>query len=177
MTPLSLLDLWLPILAAWIVTHILSTLAWTVLPHHKPEWKHLPHERGMDTALGAAGATAGEQYLLSTGEAHDTDPSKCRGMVILWDHTPSMAKNIGMTLGYFLLVATTVGYLASIALPAEAAWLDVFRFTATAALLAHVFGGAPTVIWFRRKVLMDWIDGLAYSLATGAAFALLWPAA
>lgn len=175
MTPVSLADLWLPILAAWLAVHVLSTLAWTVLPHHKPEWKHLPYEGDLGTALMAADAKPGEQYLLSTGEAHDTDPGKCRGMVILWDHTPNMGKNIGMTLGFFLFAAVTIGYLASMALPKEAATLDVFRFTATTALLTHAAAGIPTIIWFRRKFLMDLIDGIVYALATGAAFALLWP--
>lgn len=175
MTSVDLLDLWLPILAAWLATHVLSTLAWTALPHHKPEWKHLPSEGDIDAALKAAGALPGEQYLLSTGDANDTDPAKCRGMVILWDHTPSMGKNIGMTLLFFLFAATTIGYLASIALTKETSALEVFRFTATAGVLAHVAAGIPTIIWFRRKFLMDLLDGLAYSLATGAAFALLWP--
>lgn len=177
MMPISLVDLWLPILAAWLATHVLSTLAWTVLPHHKPEWKHLPLEGDVGDALKSAGTAPGQQYLLSTGESHDMDPGKCRGMVVLWDHTPSMGKNIGMTLAFFLFAATTIGYLASIALTRETSTLDVFRFTATAGVLAHVAAGIPTIIWFRRKFMMDLLDGLAYALATGAAFALLWPSA
>lgn len=177
MTPVSLADLWLPILAAWLAVHVLSTLAWTALPHHKPEWSHLPIEGDLGAALTAAGAEPGQQYLLSTGDSHDNDPGKCRGMVVLWTHTPSMGKNIGMTLGFFLFAALTIGYLASIALPREAAALDVFRFTATAGLLTHAAAGIPTIIWFRRKFLMDLVDGVAYAVATGAAFTLLWPAA
>lgn len=176
MTPVSLLDLWLPIVAACLAAHVLSTLAWTVLPHHKPEWKHLPYAGEINGALKARQAEAGQQYLLSTGEESDKDPGKCRGMLILWSHTPNMGKNILMTLGFFLLVAITIGYLATIALHKETTTLDVFRFTATAGVLAHVFAGIPTLIWFRRKCAMDLLDGLAYSLATGAAFALLWPA-
>ena len=34
-------DLTLPVLLSGLATHILSTLAWMVLPHHKPEWKVL----------------------------------------------------------------------------------------------------------------------------------------
>jgi hypothetical protein len=30
-------------------------------------------------------------------------------------------------------------------------------------------------IWFRRKILGDVIDGIAYGLITGAIFAFLWP--
>lgn len=175
MTPVSLADLWLPILVAGLATHVLSTIAWTALPHHKPEWGFLPSEGDLDAALKAHGAEPGKQYLLSEGDPDEKDPGKCRGMVILWDHKPNMGKNIVMTLAFFFFAATTIGYLASIALGKETVPVDVFRFTATAGFLTHVLAGIPTIIWFRRKFLMDLLDGLAYSLATGAAFVLLWP--
>ncbi|QDT70654.1 hypothetical protein MalM25_36090 [Planctomycetes bacterium MalM25] len=173
MTPVSLFDLWLPILVAGVAVHVLSTIAWTAAPHHKPEWKPLPLDDNLSAAL--KGTEPGEQYLITTGEPGDMDPGKCQGMLIRWSHTPHMGKNIGMTLAFFLFTAFAIGYLASIALTKETPTLDVFRFTATAAFLAHVCAGIPTIIWFRRKFVMDLLDGLAYSLATGAAFALLWP--
>lgn len=173
---MSVWELWLPIVAAGFATHLLSTLAWTVLPHHKPEWRRLALGDGLDEALKSRGAEAGEQYLLSTSDdEHDMDPGKCRGTLILWDHTPSMGKNIGMTLAYFFATAFAIAYLASMAFSRESAAIDLFRFTATAALLTHAVGRLPSVIWFRRKFLMDCLDGVAYALATGAAFALLWP--
>ncbi len=175
MTPVSLLDLWLPILVAGIAVHVLSTIAWTAAPHHKPEWKPLPLDDDLKSLLEKHATQPGEQYMLTTGEPGEMDPGKCRGMLILWRHAPSMGKNIVMTLTFFLFVALTIGYLASIALSKETTQLDVFRFTATAAFLTHVCAGIPTIIWFRRKFMMDLLDGLAYSLATGAAFALLWP--
>ena len=41
---MTVYDLWLPILLTGLATHLLSTLAWTVLPHHKPEWNQFPGE-------------------------------------------------------------------------------------------------------------------------------------
>ena len=76
---------------------------------------------------------------------------------------------------YWMASALTIGYLATIALHQETSLVDVFRFTATAGVLTHVAAGAPHIIWFRRKFLLDALDGLAYALATGAAFAWLWP--
>lgn len=176
MTDVSLLELWLPIVAAGLATHVLSTIAWIALPHHKPEWKHLRLGGPVGAAIRAENLTRGEQYVLTDAEAEgDPDPGKCRGMLILWNHTPSMGFNIGMTLAFFFFAAATIGYLASIALVKETSQLDVFRFAATAGFLTHAMGGAPTVIWFRRKFLMDFIDGVAFALATGASFALLWP--
>ena len=175
---MDLAELWLPILATWLATHVLSTIAWTVLPHHKPEWKPITLEGDLASSLRLT--KPGEQYLLNEpgGDgAVGMDPARCKGMLVLWKHKPNMGKNIGMTLAYFLFCAVAIGYLADIAFPAgsETAAIDVFRFTATIALLAHAVGDLPTVIWFRRKFWMDFVDGVAYSLATGAAFALLWP--
>jgi len=173
MTPVDLADLWLPILVAWIATYVLSTLAWTVLPHHRPEWDFVRIDGSLRTAIDSA---PGDQCLLVEGDADAANnPTACRGMLILWRHRASMGANIAMTATFFLVAALTIGYMASIALSRETSTLDVFRFTATAGVLAHVMAGVPTIIWFRRKWLMDLLDGVAYALATGAAFALLWP--
>lgn len=176
---MSVWDLWLPIVVTGVVTHILSTLAWTVLPHHKPEWSGLSLQDGLDEALRTRGAQAGKQFMLHEGEAggdtQSMNPALCRGTLIMWSHTPNMGVNIGLTLAYFFFTAFGIGYLASVAFTGETKPLDVFRFTATAGLLIHAIGGAPSIIWFRRKFLLDWLDGAAYALATGAAFALLWP--
>ena len=175
---MGIVELWLPILAAGLATHLLSTIAWTVMPHHKPEWKPIVLEGDLASSLRLT--TPGEQYLLNEpgGDGSEgMDPARCKGMLLLWKHKPSMGKNIGMTLAYFFFCAITIGYLADIAFPAgsETAPLDVFRFAATIALLTHAVGGLPSIIWFRRKFWMDFLDGVAYAAATGAAFALLWP--
>ncbi|TWT46629.1 hypothetical protein [Botrimarina hoheduenensis] len=176
MTELSIADLWLPMVAAGLATHILSTLAWVALPHHKPEWRKLPLSGAVGQALRTENLQPGAQYMLSDDSASATSTDDCRGMLILWQHTPHMGANIGMTLAFFFAAAATIGYLASIGLRAESPPIDIFRFTATAAALTHVAAGIPSIIWFRRKFAMDLLDGLAYSLATGAAFTLLWPA-
>lgn len=176
MEPNAIFDLWLPILAAWISTHVLSTLAWTVLPHHKPEWKHLPYDL-VEPATSSAATEAGGQYVLTEAADGDPDPSKCRGTLVIWSRPPTMGINIGLTLAFFFVVALTIGYLASIGLHPESPPLEVFRFTATIALLTHCLGGRQLTIWFRRRWKMDMLDGLAYALATGASFALLWPSA
>ncbi|MEN0112054.1 MAG: hypothetical protein AAF805_15140 [Planctomycetota bacterium] len=171
----SIADLWLPIVVTGLATHVLSTLAWTVSPHHNPEWSPLPMYNDLDTLFRERGVERGTQYLLSLGAEADRDPAKCRGMLILWGHKPSMGSNIAMTLAFFFAAAVAIAYLASIGLPKSAPPVDVFRFTATVAFLTHAAAGVPTVVWFRRKFLMDFLDGVAYSLATGAAFTAFWP--
>ena len=174
---MNVFDLCWPIILSGIAVHIACTLAWVVLPHHKPEWLRLPMGP-LDDALPAAGAEVGKQYMLiESGAKPDDSNAKCHGSLILWTHSPNMGKNIALTVTYFLCMSAIIGYLASIAMTAETPKLDVFRFTATCALLCYSFGGMSHVIWFRRRVLLDMIDGLVYSLITGGIFMALWPAA
>lgn len=168
-------DLWLPILAATIGVHALCTLCWTALPHHKSEWTSEPMGAQLAETIRQRGFAPDAQIVLTEGEETSKDPASGRGMLILWKHKPSMGANVGMTLGFMFFAAVTIGYLASIAFDRGAPRLDVFRFTATAGLLTHAAAGVPNVIWFRRKFLMDFLDGVAYALVTGAAFAALWP--
>ncbi len=173
---MNILDLWLPILVAGIAVHIACTIAWTVLPHHKTEWIRLPLGP-LDDAMPAAGAEIGKQYVLTeTGTDINSPDAKCLGTLILRERSPSMGENIAMTICYFLFMSTIIGYLCSVTMTVETPKLDIFRFTATSALMAYSFGGLSHVIWFRRRILLDMIDGLVYSLITGVVFATLWPA-
>ena len=179
---MSVFDLWLPILLSGLATHILSTLAWMLLPHHKPEWNKLPVEDEFQDWLDEKGV-APDQYLFP----HASDPAemksesfqqkqgKCRGMLVLWPAPPNMGANIGMTLGFFFVAAFLVGYVASLGLPNGALFLDVFRLVTTVAVLTHCAGQFPGIFWFRRRFAMDLVDGLAYAVATGLIFAALWP--
>lgn len=172
---MNVFDLCWPIILSGIAVHIASTLAWVVLPHHKPEWLRLPMGP-LDDALPAAGAEVGKQYVLIESGADPNDMNAaCKGSLILWRKSPNMGKNIALTVTYFLCISAVIGYLASISMTAATPKLDVFRFTATCALLCYSFGGMSHVIWFRRRVLLDMIDGLVYSLITGGIFMALWP--
>lgn len=179
---MSVFDLWLPILATGIATHIASTIAWMALPHHKPEWRKLPVEDELQDWLDSKNVAA-EQYLFP----HTHDPevmksedfqhkmqSKCRGMLILWPEPVNMGAAIGKTLAFFFVAAFMIGYLTSLA-SLDGSFMDVFRFTFTAALLTHCAGEFPGVFWFRRKVAMSLLDGLAFAIITGLLFAWLWP--
>ena len=59
---MSVYDLWLPILLAGLATHILSTIAWMALPHHKPEWNPLTAEDELIDLLDTKQIPA-DQYM------------------------------------------------------------------------------------------------------------------
>lgn len=180
---MTVLELWLPIVLSGLATHVLSTIAWMVLPHHKPEWGRLPDEDEFQDWIREKGVPAG-QYLFPFAESPDEMKSeaflarrgKCNGMLVLWGEVPNMGLAIGQTLAFFLVAAFAIGYLDSLALPREASFGKVFRFTTTAALLTHCFGLFPGVFWFRRRIAMDLADKVVFALATGLVFAALWPA-
>jgi hypothetical protein len=179
---MSVFDLWLPILLSGLATHVISTLAWMVLPHHKPDWKKLPVEDEFQDWLDEKGVSP-DQYLFP----HTHDPKemksdsfkqkqgKCRGMLVLWSTPPNMGVNIAQTLAFFFVAAFLIAYVASLGLSKGASFLDVFRFVTTVALLTYCAGQFPGVFWFRRRVAMDLLDGVAHAVATGLIFAMLWP--
>jgi hypothetical protein len=178
---MNVYDLWLPILLSGLATHILSTLAWTVLPHHKPEWKRLPTEDQLHPLL--MGQVPPGQYIFpfaSDGKeagtpAYQEKSRACSGMLIIWPGPTQMGKAIGLTLVTFMVIAFVIGYLASLGLDKGAEFMKVLQFVTTAGLLAHIAGTFPFVFWFRRKTMMCVLDGLAFALATGLIFASLWP--
>ncbi len=180
---MTVFDLWLPILLSGLATHVLSTVAWMLLPHHKPEWKRLPVEDEFQNWLDEKGVAA-DQYLFPhthdmqevKGEVFQRKQAKCRGMLVLWPSPPNMGVNIALTLAFFFVAAFVIGYLASLGLPRGESFLRVFQFVTTAELLTHCAGQFPGVFWFRRRVAMDLVDGAAYAVATGLIFAVLWPA-
>jgi uncharacterized membrane protein len=101
--------------------------------------------------------------------------AKCCGELLLWLSPINMGIAIGKTLLFFLIVAFVIAYLASLALPEGAAFMQVFQFVTTAGLLAHCAGIFPGVFWFQRKIAMDLVDKTAYAIVTGLIFAALWP--
>ena len=94
-------DLWLPIVLTGVATHLLCTLAWTVLPHHKPEWNRLPQENELMELLHNDN-TPPNQYIFPFAadgtEAQSAEfknkTAKCNGMLVLWPEPLQMATAI-----------------------------------------------------------------------------------
>lgn len=184
----DLLTLWLPILAATIATMVLSTLAWTALPHHRADVAFYPKQDELINALKAHALKPGNYMFPMCQDPKDykSDQFKAAmqagpwGTINLFPSAPNMGRNIAITFITLAVIALFVGYLAAQTLPPGSAFARVFQVTATAAVLCHVLGGTLNGVWFGKRLrffITDAIDGLAYSLATGAIFAALWPAA
>lgn len=180
-----LLSLWLPILVCTVVLFFASFAAWALSPHHKPDLKKLPDEDALFAALKQQNVAPG-QYMFPMLEHKDfKDPAMVErynagpwGMLRVWPAKAHTGKNIATTIVAFFIITLVIAYLASLALPAGSEFITVFRFTATAGVLAHTAGSVVAEVWLTKPVrakLTDLLDGVVYGLLTGLIFALLWP--
>jgi len=175
--------LWLPIVVAGITLFVASFIAWMVLPHHKKDWKALPNEAQFEQLLRGAGIEPG-QYMFP----HCPSPEEWKsetfqqrlktgpnGVLYIWKPGGAMIGNLFCTWLLFTILSFVIAYLASIALPRGADFMNVFQFVGTAGILTYGSSGLLNAIWFRRKIGNDIADGIAYGLLTGLVFAALWP--
>jgi hypothetical protein len=180
------IDYWLPIVAATGAMFFASFLVWTVLPHHKPDWKRLPDEDPVLATMRQQDIPAG-QYMfpycidmkeMATDEMREKWEKGPAGFLyVLPRGLPNMGKRMGITITYQLVVNLFIAYIASVALAPTDGFLEVFRFVGTVGVLAHSAGGIPHAIWFGRSfssTAKEVLDGVAYGLITGLVFAALW---
>ena len=182
----ELLGLWLPTVLSSVVVFIASFIAWTISPHHKPDWKRISNEDDFLEKVRSATIAPG-QYIFPCCEdwSELKDPDKKaryeagpHGILNLWPAAPNMPRNMFLTYLFFLVTGVFVGYITSLALDPGAAFVDVFQVAGTAGILAYCFAFMPNAIWFGkplRAVVMDILDGLAYGLLTGIVFGWFWP--
>jgi hypothetical protein len=182
----ALSSLWLPIVLAAVAVFIASFLAWVISPHHKKDWVGVPDEGGFMEALRGLNVPPG-QYVFPycPNPASMKEPEKKArweqgpyGTLNVWRGKPNMARNLVLTFLFFLLASVFVAYLASRTLSPASEYLEVFRVTGVAAILAYCFAFIPNAIWFGRSlrsVVMDVVDGVIYGLLTAGIFAWLWP--
>ena len=202
----SLIDLWLPILVSAAAVWVGAALAWMALPHHRGDMKQLPNEDGVMDAVRRLSIAPGLYFFPHMKDCNKAkmDPvarekfeKGPHGMLQIWppDAFGKMGRNMLLSFIHYVIVGVFIGYLATLALPggensaagAAAAvlpstpqFMDVFRFTATAGIMAYTLSQIPKDIWFgtpTRNILSCLADGIAFGLITGAIFAWLWPGA
>ena len=181
-----LLQLWLPILVSAVVVFVASFLTWMVLPHHKADVKVLPDEKAMTDHLRRLNLAPGTYTWPNCAAAdRNSEEYKARyksgpwGTMTVIGKKPTFALNLVLIFVFYVVVSIFVGYLTTLARPAGAGFLPVFRVAGAAAILAYCAGSIPNAIFFGkpgRFVLTDFIDGVIYGNLTGLVFAWLWPA-
>ena len=182
----SFASLWLPIVVSAVAVFILSFVMWMVLPHHNSDYKGLPDEDAVMGALRDQGVQPG-QYLFP----HCADKSEWSNpefkkkymegptgqLVLRGKGSMNMGKNMLVSTGYNLAISVLTAYVASFALNAETAAVQVFRLTSIVAFLGYAGALGWGVIWWGRSwssTIKEMLDGLIYGIATGLVFMLFW---
>ena len=180
-------DLWLPILVSSVGVFFASFLLWMVLPFHKGDYKALPNEAALQSALRAASTPPG-QYMFPYCDMKATPKEEMErkwkegpvGVVLV---RPAGAYSMGSSLLkwfiYIVVVVCLVAYAAWHGLTGKAPdGMEVFRMVGVIAMLAFAAANVPSGIWKgvpAPVVVRDVIDGVIYGVITAISFALLWP--
>jgi hypothetical protein len=179
--------LWLPILVSAVLVFVASSIIHMVLGYHANDFGRLPSEDRFREALrdvelppgdfaiphaGSAKAMSSPEYL------QKTEQGPVALLTVMKKGPPSMGPSLVQWFLYSIVVGIFAAYLAGRALPPGAEYLEVFRFTGTAAFLGYALALWQASIWFGRQwstTLKSTLDGLIYGLLTAGVFGWLWP--
>ena len=183
----SILALWLPILAAGVIVFIASSILHMALPYHRSDYSRIQNEDDVMEAMRKAGVQPGD-YMMPHCTSHNDlkNPAilekfkkgPVAAMTVMPSGTPSMSGQLVQWFFYCVLVSILAAYIAGRALQPGAHYLSVFRFAGATAFFAYSIGLWQDSIWYQKKwstTLKNTFDGLIYGLLTGGTFGWLWP--
>jgi hypothetical protein len=182
----SLTALWLPILLSAVIVFFASFVMHMLLPYHRSDYRQLPDEENLLTAVRSVGVTRG-LYRFPFGTFKEMkSPAMIekykRGPVgtltVFSNGQPNMPKLLGMWFAYSLIIGFFVAYLVGHTVAPGANYPAVFRVAGTAAFLAYGLGQLSNGIWKGQSwsmTIKEVIDGLVYGLLTAGTFGWLWP--
>lgn len=184
-----LTTLWLPILVAAVFVFVVSSVVHMVLPIHKADYKGLPGEANVLAAIRGESVQPGDYmfpFCTSMSEmGSDEMMAKFNqgpvGFITVLANGPmAIGKSLLTWFVYTLVIGVFVAYLTNLAHVAGADSMAVFRTAGTIGVLAYATGSVPNSIWKGTPwstTARFIFDGILYGVATGAAFAWLWPSA
>ena len=180
-----LFSLWLPILVSAVVVFIASSVIHMVFTYHKNDLQKLPDEEGAMNALRPLNIPQGDYVMPYCGTSKGMkDPEMIEKwdkgpvalLTVLENGMPKMGKSLVQWFIYILVVSIFAAYIASHALPADAAYLAVFRFVGCTAFIGYSLALWQGYIWYKkslRYVITSSFDGLIYALLTAGVFGWL----
>jgi hypothetical protein len=182
-------SLWLPVVVSAVAVFIVSSIVHMVLRYHRADYKQLPDEESVASAVRTAGPAPG-LYVLP----YCPDPSAMKDpavlkryedgpvalLTVMRNGPPAMGKYLLQWFLLCLLVSFVVSYIARHTLAPGADPLTVMRITGTVAFAGYGVGYFQDSIWKAipwSNSLRGLLDALIYGVVTGLVFRLLWPAA
>jgi len=180
---MTIMSLWLPIIASAVLIFIAGAVIWMAMPWHKTEWKKTPDEEKVRAAL--KGCPPGmytvpnckDQSEFKNPEMQQKFVDGPQGFItIVPSGLPTMGSKLVMMFAYNLVVAIVCAYVVSRTLSPGAEYLEVFRISGTVAFIAYGMAYVQESIWFGRQwssTLMTFLDALIYAVLTGGVFGWL----
>ena len=183
----SLTSLLVPILLSAVLVFVASSIIHMFTPIHRNDAKRLPNEDDVMAALRPFNIPPGDYAVPHAGShANVKNPAFLdkvnKGpvvfMTVLPKGMPSMGKSMGLWFLYCVVVSVFAAYIASRALGAGAAYLQVFRFAGAAAFAGYSLALFQHSIWWHRNwgaTFRGVLDGFIFALLTAGTFGWLWP--
>ncbi len=182
----SLSVLWLPVLLSAVIVFVASSILHMVLPYHKSDYRKLPEEDKVRSALRTPSLSPGLYIFPYCTHKEMKSPEMVEkykegpvGTVTIFPTGPvNMGKYLAQWFVYCLIVGFVVAYLTGHTIGPLAPYRHVFRAAGTAAFLAYGVGNLSNGIWRGQPwsvVLKETFDGLIYGLLTAGTFGWLWP--
>ncbi len=180
---MTIISLWLPIIASAVVVFIGGSVVWMAMPWHKTEWKKTPDEEAVRAAL--KGTEPGMYTVPNCKDmAAMKEPEMQQKFVegpqafitVVPSAMPAMGGKLVMMFVYNLVVAIVCAYFVSRTLAPGADYLAVFRVAGAVAFVAYGMAYVQESIWFGRKwssTAMSFLDALIYAVLTGGVFGWL----
>ena len=184
-----LVSLWLPILLAAVAVFILSSIIHMALKYHNSDFDKLPQEEELLAAMRPFSPPPGDyvfphcmDFKVRAGDEFKARIAKgpVGFMTVYPNQEPGMGLSLGLWFAYCVVVGIFTAYVARLALPAGAEYLQVSRVTGAAAFMGYGLALLQGSIWYKRKwaaTLKSVGDALVYALFTGGMFGWLWPGA
>ena len=183
---MGILDLWVAIVVSSVLVFIASSILHMVIPLHKKDYQKMPGEEKVMQLMGSEGLKPGTYMFPCAASMKDAgtpemlmkfEAGPVGFLTVIPSGAPSMGKNLLQWFLYSLLIGVIAAYLASRTLPPEAAYLQVFRFVGTIAIVGYALGHFHDSIWKGQSwvVTAKFIfGGIIYGLITAGVFGWLW---
>jgi hypothetical protein len=187
MAPVSLAQLWIPILLSAVFVFVASSLIHMVLKWHASDYRALPNEEEVRAAIRKGAPGPGQYVLPHCADMKDmAKPEMLQKyqdgpvamLMVNPNGPPAMGAALGKWFAYSVLVAFMAAYLAGRTLLPGTHYLQVFRVVGAVSFLAYGFGSIPQAIWMGKpwsSTAKDLADALIYGLLSGGVFGWLWP--
>lgn len=183
----SLMELWLPILIASVCVFFASSIIWMILPYHKKDIQFLPNEGELTSKVSEMNIKPGLYMFPNCQDAKDMKSEEFRakwnagpwGMITVQGQQPNFPMNLLKTFLAYLFITIFVAYIAGVALPKGAEYMQVFQVIGAAAVLGHCMGGLAGDFFLgkpTRFIITGFVDGVIFAMITAGVIASMWPA-